>query len=307
LSTGTISDELAKTLTIKNLAFLIATAKNFHVTYPEFGFEGYSQSLQRITGILESVTNPTISGRYIEEIEEFVKTFADKEFSKRHFYDKDFSDKLIQFWSILKKLVQDEPESVVGAVIAIIEKNIPPGVDKNELILQKATKFISKTKNVNSTTESILQAVNERLQRDRKVDILFIAGILLLLVGQRESNIYYIIENLKKAQSIANTTYDINDICSIDSKVTQNTIEVSDTTAIRNCISHFAHKIEKTDDEIAVDFHSDISGYDIDRKYTGRELISFYRNYDRLIGIQELFIRSAFLQALISLYFTRPA
>jgi hypothetical protein len=55
-----IPDELAKTLTIKNLAFLSTTPKNFRVIYPEFGFEGYSQSLQRITGILESVTFPLL-------------------------------------------------------------------------------------------------------------------------------------------------------------------------------------------------------------------------------------------------------
>ena len=299
--------ELAKTLTTKNLDFLIGTAKNFHVTYPRFGFEGYSQSLQRIRDILESATNPVISGQYTDEIEKFVKTFADKEFSNRHFYGRDFSDKLIQFWSILKALVQVEPESVVSTVIAIVEKNIPKGIDKNEFIVQKATKFISKTEDVNSTTERILQAVNETLQRDRMIDILSVAGILLLVVGQRESHIYYTIENLKKAQSITNTTYDINDICSIDSKVTRNTIEVSDTIAIRDCISHFAYKIEKIDDQIVVDFQSNSSGYDIDRKYTGKELLNFYRIYDRLIGIQELFIRSAFLQAIIILHFKCPA
>jgi hypothetical protein len=79
------------------------------------------------------------------------------------------------------------------------------------------------------------------------------------MVGQSETFVYYVIENLKKAQSILNSTYDIEEICSIDSKVTQNTKDQVDMVGIRNCISHSAYIIQENN-EVVVDYHSTLKG-----------------------------------------------
>lgn len=85
--------------------------------------------------------------------------------------------------------------------------------------------------------------------------------------------------------------------------MTQNTKDQVDIVAIRNCISHSAYTIEENK-ELVVDFHSSLKGYNINRRYSGSQLVNMYKNYDRLIDIQTLLIRSAFLQALLLLNFT---
>jgi hypothetical protein len=124
------------------------------------------------------------------------------------------------------------------------------------------------------------------------------------LAGQREIFVYYVLENLKKAQSILQSSYDIEEICPIDSKVIQNTRYEVDIVGIRNCVSHSTFTIKK-EKEVIVDFHSDLKGYDINRKYSGKQLVNFYKNYDRFIEIQEILIRSAFLQSILLLNFRK--
>jgi hypothetical protein len=226
-----------------------------------------------------------------------METFTTAEFNELHFFNRDFSNKLSKFLAILNMLFRDNPDEIVSIVISVAEKNTPKDVDKNQFLVDKASKFIATTNQVKITTETILDAINKRLEKERRIDVLSVAGMLLLMVGQRETFVYYVVENLKKAQSILNSTYDIEEICSIHSKVMQNTKYEVDMVAIRNCISHFAYTIE--DDHEVVNFHSTLEGYDINRKYTAIQLVNLYKNYDRLIDIQALLIRSAFLQSLI--------
>ena len=138
-----------------------------------------------------------------------------------------------------------------------------------------------------------------------RIDVLSIASILLLLVGQRQSNVYYTAKSLKAAQKTINTAYDIDEICSIDGKVTQNTEIVPDVVAIRNCISYFAFNIENEKDKLFVDFHSNLSGYSIRRRYSGLQLLAYYQNFERLFDIFKLYIRSAFLQTILMEHFRR--
>jgi hypothetical protein len=203
---------------------------------------------------------------------------------------------------MLNKVLGDTPYVIVSIVISLAEKNIPKGVDKNQFLVDKASKFIAKTKEVKISTKTLLDAIQKQRLEKGRVDVLSVAGILLLMVGQSETFVYYVIENLKKVQAILNSTYDIEEICSIDSKVVQNTKDQVDMVGIRNCISHSAYAIEENN-EVVVDFHSTLEGYDINRKYTGSQLLNLYKNYDRLIDIQALLIRSVFLQSLLLLHF----
>ena len=289
----------AKQLAVKNLDFMINSAVNLNVSYPALGFETVTEKLSQIRADLQNQDKikDTI------EIQKFMETFTTAEFNELHFFNRDFSNKLSQFLAILNMLFRDNPDEIVSIVISVGEKNTPKGVDKNQFLVEKASKFIATTNQVKITTETILDAINKRLEKERRIDVLSVAGMLLLMVGQRETFVYYVVENLKKAQSILNSTYDIEEICSIDSKVTQNTKYEVDMVAICNCISHFAYTIED-DHEVVVDFHGPLEGYDINRKYTAIQLVNFYKNYDRLIDIQALLIRSAFLQSLL-LYFRK--
>ena len=146
------------------------------------------------------------------------------------------------------------PEEIVNIVISLAEKTPPKDVDQNQFLLEKISKFVVKSNEVKINTELLLSAINKQISKERKVDVLSVAGILLLIVGQSETFVHYVMENLKKAQSILGSTYDIEEICSIDSKVTQNTKYQVDVVAIRDCISHSAYTIEENK-EVFVDFH----------------------------------------------------
>ena len=134
----------------------------------------------------------------------------------------------------------------MNIVISFAEKSTPKGVDKNQFLV-KALKFIAKLL-------KLLHAIQRQRLKEGRVDVLSVAGTLLLIVDQSETFVYQVIENLRKAQSVLSSTCDLNEICSIDSKAIQNSKDLVDMIAIRNCISHSAYIIEENN-EVVVDFH----------------------------------------------------
>jgi hypothetical protein len=111
-------------------------------------------------------------------------------------------------------------------------------------------------------------------------------------------------ENIKKALSILNKKYDIEEIFSIESRVLQNTQIVTDIQAIRNAVSHgsFDIRFNYTQNEYIVDFESLLTGYQFNKSYTGHQLLLLYSDYDKLRDFQELLIRIAFLKAILRSY-----
>lgn len=188
---------------------------------------------------------------------------------------------------------------------SVDKKESPSEQNRNQFIIDQAERFISTAEEVNETSELILNSVIEKHKKEHRIDVLTIASILLLLVGQRQSNVYYTTESLKKAKKTISSAYDIDEICSIDGKVTQNTKPVPDLVAIRNCISHSAFVIKNEKDELFVDFHGNLRGYSINRRYSGMRLLAYYQNYERLFDIFKLYIRSVFLQTILMEHFSR--
>jgi hypothetical protein len=243
--------DLAKQLALRNLDFMITSADNLNVPYPRLGFETAKEKLSQIKTDLQNQNKI----KNTVGIQEFIKIFTTPVFNKSHFFNRDFSNKLSQILAMLNTLVADNPAEIVNIVISLAEKSTPKGVDKNQFLVEKTSKFIAKSNEVKSSTKTLLDAIQKQILKEGRVDVLSVAGILLLIVGQSETFVYYVIENLKKTQSILNSTYDIEEICSIDSKVIQNTKDQVDMVGIRNCISHSAYTI-KENNEVVVDFHS---------------------------------------------------
>jgi hypothetical protein len=129
--------------------------------------------------------------------------------------------------------------------------------------------------------------------------------MLLSLVINSQSHLYFVMENIKKTINILNNKYDIEEIFSIDSKVSQNTKIVTDIQAIRDAVSHGSFNVEfnEIEREYIIDFQSVLSGYSYNKRYIGSELFILYSDYDKLRNIQELLIRIAFLKATLKLFF----
>lgn len=144
-----------------------------------------------------------------------------------------------------------------------------------------------------------------KIKGSKRIDALSLSGILLMFINQKESHLYYIIENLKKAQSILDSKYDLDDICSLDSKVIQKTETVTDMVGIRNAVCHSSFNLDFREDELWIDFRGTMSDYNMDKQYRSRDLALMYKNYDKLIGIQECFMRVAFLISILLIAFQR--
>jgi hypothetical protein len=136
------------------------------------------------------------------------------------------------------------------------------------------------------------------------LDVLSICGILVSFVANSQSHLYFVMENIKKALTILNKKYDIEEVFSIESKVLQNTQNVTDVQAIRNAVSHgsFDIRYNYEQNEYIVDFGSLLSGYQFNKSYTGHQLLMLYSDYDKLRDFQELLIRMAFLMATLRSY-----
>jgi hypothetical protein len=100
----------AKQLAIKNLDFLINSAVNLHSIYPAHGFQDTAEKISKIKNDVQ------IQGEIKDtiEIQKFMKKFTTAEFSKSHFFNKDFSNKLNEFLAMLDQLVNDNAAEVVN-------------------------------------------------------------------------------------------------------------------------------------------------------------------------------------------------
>ena len=103
------------------------------------------------------------------------------------------------------------------------------------------------------------------------------------------------------------STYDIEEIFSLESKVIQNTETVIDIHALRNAVSHGAFDTYYDDKSRSyfINFKANLTAYNYDKQYSGNELLILYATYDRLRDIQELFIRIAFVKATLKLFFLK--
>jgi hypothetical protein len=95
------------------------------------------------------------------------------------------------------------------------------------------------------------------------------------------------------AKNYVNLNYDIQEMCSVDSKVQKGNEWKSDTRAIRDAISHAYFTIEYSDKGFKIHFQNSEQGYNFDKSFTEKELLLFYQDYDRLIALQTLLLNSA--------------
>jgi len=291
----------------ENLSFLINSSFNLKqfINNPDFYLREFSTLFNKINNPITEF----VSDNEIKIIDKFAEEFVTPEFNNRYFRSRNFSDKLEQTWNILNIMYNKSPFEIVYCVTQIIDKKIPKNLTNQEKKFTKelVSKFGRKAKNVNDVTDLIFNQVRHDYQNNDK-DVLTICGILISFVLNAESHLYFVMENLREARTrLGITSFDLEDIFSIEGRVAQNTINVTDINAIRNAISHgaFDIKFDYGLGEYIIDFQSILSSYRFNRKYSGSEFLDLYRNYDKLRDIQELLIRMAFLKATLKLYFTR--
>jgi hypothetical protein len=292
----------SKDNSIRNLAFLINSISNLQKY-----LSNYQHYTDLLTSMFQRLKDP-VTGFVLEKEIGIIDNIAQELIhNKRYFQYMDFSNKLSQLWKLMDELYVTQPDKVVECVTHIADKRIPRNVigrERDEFMKKIVFKFIGKTKKVNSITDYIFFDVKKDFDNDQ-LDALSICGTLLSFVLNSESHLYYVMENLKKANKLLKTSYDIEEIFSLESKVTQDSEIVADIIAIRNAVSHAAFSIvfDSNKKEYVVDFQSILGGYSFSRSYTGSRLIELYSMYDKLRDLEELLIRMIFLKSLLKLFF----
>lgn len=262
--------------------------------------------------LLQKIQNPITDFVTIDEINSLnriVDEFTLDSFNKSYLINKSFSVKLKKLWKLLDTIFNRNPSEMVNCVNNLTEKRILSNInniEKNKFIIENTNKFIQKSRKVNNVSNFIFEEI--RMNRaNHQLNVLSICGILLSFVINAESHLYFVVENIKKAQILLNNNSDIDEIFSLETKVVQNTKTVIDINAIRNAVCHGAFNINYDNHikEYVVDFKGILNSYNYNKQYTGSELFILYANYDRLKDIQELFIRIAFLKATLKLFFLK--
>ena len=266
--------------------------------------------MRDIDNLLLKIQNPItefVTIREINTLNNIVHEFTSDSFNKCYFINSNFSNKLTNLWSLLEGIYITNPSEMVNCINNLTEKRVPAkfnNIEKNKFINEMTHKFIQKTRKINNVSNFIFDQVKYDKEH-HQLDVLSICGMLLSFVLNAESHLYFVIENIKKAQKILNLTQDIEEIFSIESKVIQNTESVIDIHALRNAVSHGAFTVyyDYNIREYFVDFKGVLNSYNYNKKYSSCQLLILYSNYDKLKDIQELFIRIAFLKATLKLFF----
>ena len=266
--------------------------------------------IQDVDSLLQKIQNPITEFVTLDEIDSLnriVDEFTLDSFTHSYFKNRNFSVKLRKLWSLLEEIYIINPAEMVNCVNNLTEKRVPANfsnIEKNKFINEMTNKFIQKTRKTNIVSDFLFDQVKYDKEH-HQLDVLSICGMLLSFVLNAESHLYFVIENIKKTQTVLNTTYDIEEIFSLESKVIQNTKSVIDIHALRNAVSHGAFTVYYDYDirEYFVNFKGILNSYTYNKKYSGLELLILYSNYDKLKDIQELFIRIAFLKATLKLFF----
>jgi hypothetical protein len=277
------SFETAKTLSVHNLQYLIKQSVELNQKYGGLGFEKDIQNLTNLQQLIQDSSDSCLQLEQIDRVLLFAHRLIDSSFNKRYFRNTDFSSKLESFWKILVNLSKQNTQQLVNIIITIAKK-------RGGALNEKAGQFIQKISDVNKITSHFLDPIRQKLNEGH-VDTFVIGNILLAWIIRAETHEYYIKESLSKANSILGTTYDIENICSVESKVMQNTRPQTDINAIRDAISHCAFSLD-INGGIFTDFHSNERGANNALEY-------FYK----LAGIQEILFRISLLYSILLIHF----
>lgn len=298
-----------KPFSIRNLDYIIVSVSNLRNHFNNSLY--HINNLNSIRGKISDPNGKIVTPKDIEMINSIAREFFSKILALRVFQRHEvLSTKLEKLWIILQEIYEHDPYRVVECVVSLVEKKISKRLDSDEKIKfrnNQIKKFLTTSKKVNTVTDLIFEHVKKDFQ-ENKIDVLSICGMLLSFSENSQTHLYFVMENLKAAVDILGKNYDIEDIFSIESPVNQNTERVTDIQAIRNAASHGAFNIKFNIErgEYEIDFQSVLSGFAFNRKYTGRQLLDLYSDYDNLRNFQELLIRIALLKAELKVFFIRP-
>ena len=138
-------------------------------------------------------------------------------------------------------------------------------------------------KRADALAESIVSATQSEVST-----ILSPAGLLLVHIVRTESIGYALLKQLKDAveKHGLQDKYDVETICSVQSKVKKGPEWRTDVRAIRDATAHGRFKIHLLENDWAIDFDNDEKGYSFHKSFSRKEFTKFFDLHTLLYKLQ---------------------
>ena len=279
--------DIAKQQVIHGLEKLAKFSSDMDKKYPTCGFAPFVQRLRQLEGVIQITYGPCLSSNQIHEIESFAQHLSsNRVFIDSYFTHHGFLSKLQQFWRLRQSIV-----NMSGKVEEIILWRLAKK-DTFQNTLYALRVSLERTRKAQRVTNQIVDAVIGQTK-----NLLSMTSILLAIVIRVEAHEYEIQNMIAIGKNYVDLNYDIQEMCSVESKVQKGSEWRSDTRAIRDAVSHAHFTINDTGNGYyEIHFKNFEQGYRFDKTFTQKELLYFYQDYDRLIAIQTLLLDSALIQ-----------
>lgn len=197
----------------------------------------------------------------------------------RYFVHDSIYDRLAKFWLHIKDIPDSRAAEIIGQDIS---KNSSNGLNLEKIYAAR------------ENTKLMIDSVIERNYSTEILQILDIPTVLLTIMIRSEAHEYALEKILEATKSIIDAQIDIANLLSVDRKEPKGERKFKpDTRAIRDATAHAKFKIYKESGDLVIDFNNTDQGYRFQRRYSRKELLHFYQDYDRLTNnhVQLLTIR----------------
>lgn len=252
--------EEAKKAAIESLSDLADFAESLHEQFLDKALLQWVITLRTIKTKVRKASGRCLSKLDIEQIWRFGKQLIQS--------NPDLSSQLSQFWNlyhdVLKKL-HTEKSSPGYAPRGVIGK-LRPQIERADALAQNIVS----------------------VARNQVSDVLSAAALLLVHVVRTETIEYALRKQLDDAveKHDLKSGYDVEAICSVQSKVKKGAEWRTDVRAIRNAAAHGQFKIVTLENEWAIEFDNDEKGYSFHKRFSRKEFMRFFDLHTLLYKLQ---------------------
>lgn len=260
--------------------------------YSDLGFGTFAKTLNSINHNLNTMSGPLhLSKSDLLSIEGFTRKLStDKLFINRYFVNSGFTSKLHQFWNLYQTVIT--PPGDILKIITFELNERKPEKEKQVRVnvsIEKASEALLTSSNI----------IDSLLENPGGTNV--ITSVLSALESRVEAHENLMKRMLNEARRSVNLNYDIEELCSVRTKIQKEDGWTTDVRAIRDAYSHGHYVINKNNGDYEIDFHNTERGYNFRTKFTRRDFFLFYRDYDRLLAIQKVLLQAGLIYKLMEM------
>jgi hypothetical protein len=263
--------------------------------------QGQQKVLLSYANELENIRNKWAKGRGrclsrtdIETLYNFGDLITGRSIERYFTHDSIYA-KLSKFWSHIRNI----PDSAVPEVVTGRSSADPPFPHID----------FSKIQAAKSSSSLMIKTVFDRNNYGNNDFLLLdIPAILLTIIIRSEAHEYVLGKILQRAKDVTKDQIDIVDLLSVTHKELKEKsgrrLFGTDMRAIRDATAHAKFIIENdSSGDFTISFNNTERGYSFHKKYSRRELLYFYQDYDRMTIIYTRLLIIRTLCSFLSLYF----